>query len=360
MGKSDTYTEIAQEKFPRVIARLNASPIDKKYKDEIIQWIVYMTVRLGLSETTINHYANYAHEFLQWLHDKSIVLDAHNAEKSNPIEDWMSDLYLGKGNSPVTRNGKLAALKSYFDWRERFSRGQNIARLLRSAKQKKPLPRKFTETQLTRLFNAPDRKTVQGARDYAMLLLMYSTGARRSEVANLTFDQLVLKKEVGYVCLYGKGARERIVSFNQQTVDALQAWSAVRNTLDFLVDHDALWIALTGPTRGRMLNHDAVNRLMKRMAKKAGIPDAEAWAHKMRSTCATALYDAGLDLLEIRKFLGHMRLETTDRYIDISDRQLKARIPAAHVEALLAGGNVVAMPRYVQQHTNRRRVKRST
>lgn len=359
MVKFDSYIEIVNEKYSRLVARLYACGIAEKYKEEIMQWVVYMTVRLGLSETTINNYARYAHAFLLWLQENDIILEASEAVESNPIEKWMSVLYLDRGNSPATRNGKLAALKSYFEWRERFSRGKNLARSLRSAKQQKPIPRRFTDAQLTRLFNATDRKTVQGCRDYAMLLFMYSTGARRSEVASLTIEQLILRKEVGYVRLYGKGARERIVSFNQQTVDALQSWLVMRDSLNFVLDHDALWISLRGANRGHMLNHDMVNKLMKRTAKNAGIPDSEAWAHKMRSTCATALYDSGLDLLEIRKFLGHARLETTDRYIDVSDRQLKARIPAERVEALLTPNNVTSMPRYAKRHLSRRCVKSS-
>ncbi len=168
--------------------------------------------------------------------------------------------------------------------------------------------------------STPDRHHSQGRRDYAMLLFLYNTGARASEAAAVTVGDLTLDASLS-VRLLGKGRKTRICPLWSHTADVLR---------------DILATRIAGPkdvpvflnVRGQPLTRYGIHTLVARTVKKAAtttpsLKKKRISPHTMRHSTAVHLLQAGVDINTIRAWLGHVSLETTNRYAEI-DLEMKA------------------------------------
>jgi site-specific recombinase XerD len=249
----------------------------------------------------------------------------------------MQRLYLEHRESARTRDIRLTAVRQFFAWRERCGLGLSPARMVKGPKKPKPEPRKYSMPQLRAMFVTLNREKAQGIRDYAILLFFLATGARREEVAEINLTQLALQQRVGMVKLSGKGAKERTLSFEGEAVSALLEWLAVRDSMD-VIDTEAVFLGMTGPSKGRRLNKSGLHGVIARAQKiaKLKLPEGSA-LHMLRSTYATRLYDECGDIEVVRIAMGHDDINTTRRYIAISDRQLRTRISSDFLTDITGG-----------------------
>jgi integrase/recombinase XerD len=170
------------------------------------------------------------------------------------------------------------------------------------------------------LLAAPNQTSRLGARDHTLLLFMYNSGARASEVAQLTVGDLRLhEKSQSFVQLHGKGDKIRFCPLWASTVAALKPLVKGRN------DSEYVFQSRTGQPMTRFGVHDIVTR----HAKLAGVHCAEprekrVVPHTIRHTTATHLLRAGVDINTIRRWLGHVSIDTTNIYAE-SDMEMKAK-----------------------------------
>jgi len=229
-----------------------------------------------------------------------------------------------RGNSVRTRNARLAAIHSFV----RFVALQEPA-LSATCQRVLAIPTKKAErkliTSLDRgeqeaLLAAPDRKTSLGRRDHAIIMLLFQTGLRVSELRDLRCEDVVLSTGAHVRCR-GKGRKERCTPLTRDTVAVLKAWLAERAGLP------------TDPAfpsrRGAVLSRDAVERLVTKYADVAAItcPSLRAkrvTPHVLRHTTAVSLLQAGNDRAVIALWLGHESIETTQMYLD-ADLTMKER-----------------------------------
>ena len=240
------------------------------------------------------------------------------------ISGFLDHLEHQRGNSPRTRNARLAAIHSLFRYASLRcpERAETIARVLAIPPKRydKALVTWLTEPELAALLAAPDRSTWAGRRDHALILLAAQTGLRISELTALTIADAHLGTGAHVSCT-GKGRKDRITPLTTGTVAVLHAWLAERGGQP----GQPLF-----PTRtGGRLSRDAIeHRLAKHTtAAAARSPSLRAktvTAHTLRHTAAMRLLHAGTDTSVIALWLGHEQAETTQIYLH-ADLALKER-----------------------------------
>ncbi len=225
----------------------------------------------------------------------------------------------GVKRSTVAR--KLAALRSFFRYLKRLGKvAGNPAEAVSTPRQERRLPKQLSVGEMSQLLEMPDDSAPLGARDRAILELLYASGLRVSELTALEFDDLDLSE--GMVRVRGKGRKERLVPVGSQAVKAIRRYLRRRSELEPRPGSgkDALFLNF----RGTRLNVRSVRRLLNHALESAAIT-RKISPHVLRHSFATHLLDAGADLRSIQELLGHASLSTTQKYTHVStDRLLKA------------------------------------
>jgi len=245
------------------------------------------------------------------------------------VRGFLLHLEQARGNAVATRNQRLAAIHALF----RFV-GRQVPELVDHAAQVQGVPLRRTappampyleQAELDALLAAPARRRPQGQRDYALLLFLYNTGARAAEAARATVGDLDLGL-TPCVRLRGKGDKSRVCPLWPHTVTVLRSLLGAR---------------LDGPpeapvfvnVRGAPLTRFGIHTLVERTAARAAaavpsLREKRVSPHTLRHTTAVHLLRAGVDINTIRAWLGHVSLETTNRYAEV-DLETKAKALAA-------------------------------
>jgi site-specific recombinase XerD len=181
---------------------------------------------------------------------------------------------------------------------------------LKKIKRKRQLPKSFSREEIMNILNQ-----ITNRKHYTMIALMYSSGLRVSEVINLR----VMDVDFESLCLYvrsGKGKKDRVTVFSSKLKDSLMLYCANKNQED--------WLFLSG---NRSRYHVRTLQLaFEKAALKARL-SKKGSCHTLRHSFATHLLEDGVDLLTIKKLLGHKSLQTTLRYVhvlSIKERKIKS------------------------------------
>jgi site-specific recombinase XerD len=240
------------------------------------------------------------------------------------IAGFLDHLEKERGNSPRTRNARLAAIHSMFSYAalQHPEHADTIARVLAIPAKRfdRALVTWLTEPEVDALLAAPDKSTWAGRRDHAMIALAAQTGLRISELTGLAIGDLHLGTGPHVSC-HGKGRKERITPLARPVITVLRAWIAER--------HDDPDQPLFPNRTGGRLSRDAVE---KRLAQhvttaEAGCPSLKpknVTAHTLRHTAAMRLLHAGVDTSVIALWLGHEQADTTQIYLH-ADLALKEK-----------------------------------
>ncbi|MGH2843624.1 MAG: tyrosine-type recombinase/integrase [Solirubrobacteraceae bacterium] len=234
------------------------------------------------------------------------------------ITAFLDHLEQQRGNTPRTRNTRLAAIRSLY----RFAilrhpeHAELIARVLAipSKRTQRPVVCYLNRGEIDALLRAPDRDLWLGRRDHAMLLVMITTGLRVSELTGLSCTDLQLGQGACLHC-HGKGRKDRISPLTKQTAAVLRVWLRERAGRP----EDPLF-----PTRrGKRLSRDAVEDLLAKhiATAAAGCPSLtrkNVTPHVLRHTTAMQLLDAGNDITVIALWLGHESIQSTQTYLHAS------------------------------------------
>ena len=272
-----------------------------------------------VSLQTIASYRDTFRLLLQFVHRQSGIQPSslRLSDLAAPtVLQFLDDLEHHRHNCIRTRNLRLAAIHTFF----RFVAFQ-VPMCLDLATQVLAIPVKRTDHKLvgslTReeieaILAAPDRASWTGRRDYALLLTIYNSGARVSEVTALHQNQVQFGCRT-YLAITGKGRKERTLPLWNTTSSILQTWFQ-ELTLQS--------IAIASPNRrGGSLSRDGVDYILKSATAKASLKCPSLCGkpvspHTLRHTTAMHLLQAGVDISVIALWLGHESLETTHVYIE--------------------------------------------
>jgi len=218
-------------------------------------------------------------------------------------------------NAIVSRNLRLTAIRSFFRFlalRDPACAGTATRVLAIPAKRTDCKVREYlTREEMEAILATLDQKEWLGRRNYALLLTMYNTGARVSEMAALRQNQVSLGSK-GHVQLYGKGRKERRVPLWSRTTQVLKAWFAELTQTGATVAFPT-W-------QGESLSRFAIHLLVQKAAHHAAVhcpslKRKKVSPHQIRHGTAMALLESGVDLAVIALWLGHESIETTNVYL---------------------------------------------
>ncbi|MCM1108979.1 MAG: site-specific tyrosine recombinase XerD [Clostridium sp.] len=202
--------------------------------------------------------------------------------------------------------------------------------LLESPKIGRRLPDVLTLEEINLLIGSVDLSKEEGHRDKAILEMLYSCGLRVSELCNLCMSNLYLDE--GFVRVFGKGDKERIVPLSPQAKKELDFWFVDRNRIEPKSGHeDYVFLSLRRRTR---LSRITVFHLIKELAFVCGLQKTIS-PHTFRHSFATHLLEGGANLRAIQAMLGHENIATTEVYMHIDRRRLREEILEHHPRNLL-------------------------
>lgn len=231
-------------------------------------------------------------------------------EHVNAIRSALTD----RGYAPASVNRHLAAVRGVLKecWRLGLMSAENYQRAIdvEPAKGSRlPAGRALSGDELRRLFEACADGTRLGARNAALLAVLYAAGLRRSEIVGLSFGDWNAAESA--LKVRGKGNRERLVYLNNGSLSAFEAWLAIRGQADAA---EPVFVALdhTDELTERRLVPQTIFDTLKALGRKAGI-DAFS-PHDLRRSFISDLLDAGADIATVQRMAGHAKIETTARY----------------------------------------------
>jgi integrase/recombinase XerC len=215
-----------------------------------------------------------------------------------------------RGAAPLTLRRKYACISSFFGFLQDMGYAQaNPARRLPLPRVSQPVPVCLTEEMAQRLIAAADSPWTRAA-----VVLLLSTGIRRSEAVGITLDDLDLEER--QLLIRGKGDKERVVPLTEQAVEAIQAYLPHRTKTQSRHLFVSTW-------KGQPIHGRCINRMLKTVIEKAGLEGQGITPHKLRHTFATHLIRNGTDVRTVQELLGHADIQTTARYLH-SDTRTKA------------------------------------
>ncbi len=277
------------------------------------QFIAHLKVERGLAPNTVQAYSRDLLRFLEFLDDLG----------RKPQEATQEDVlaFVGSLKKRVSTRSSarnLSAVRMFF----RFLVSEGIitaspARLVESPKLPVRLPGIISPEDVERLLNEPDTAKPAGARDRAMLELLYATGLRVSELIGLRLHNLNL--EAGFVRILGKGSKERVVPMGDKAKEALQEYLSGRRA-SLLKKRTSSFVFLN--SRGRPLTRQGFWKLIKQYGRSAGIRGSIT-PHGLRHAFASHLLEGGADLRSVQIMLGHEDISTTQIYTHVTREHLK-------------------------------------
>lgn len=232
------------------------------------------------------------------------------------VTRFLSHLEKERGNGARTRNARLAALHSFFQYTA-FREPAHAALIQRvlaipHKRYEKKLIAFLTRPEFEALVESPDQETELGRRDRALLLLAIQAGLRVSEITHLRLADVRLDRGGAHVHCRGKGRKERVTPLTAHTVKALRAYLKGRSEEP---DRPLFLSRL-----GKEMSRDAVERLIERHRVRAAekcpaLATKRISPHVLRHTNAMLLLESGIDRSVIALWLGHESVETTDIYL---------------------------------------------
>ena len=245
------------------------------------------------------------------------------------LRGWLGVLSRTHAASSIAR--KVAALRSWLRWlRRRGHIASSPGDELATPKVRRALPTLLSVDAAQEVVESVDAETTRGARDRAILELLYGSGLRVSELCALDLEAVDLVQASARV--FGKGSKERMVPLGGKCVHALERWLEQRPKMvhprSGKQDPRAVFLAIRGGRIGRR----AVQQIVQSCGM-IGAGRADLHPHALRHTCATHLLDGGADLRAIQELLGHASLSTTQRYAHVSVEHLMRVYDVAHPHA---------------------------
>ena len=176
----------------------------------------------------------------------------------------------------------------------------------------------LTHEEVQAILRIPDKRTLQGKRDYALLLTLFTSGLRKAELCGCKIKNLMTYRNQPMIEVLGKGKKTRRIPLKIEVLQAIKDyWKSEDNIKD---SESAMFYTLGkhGPYQSRPLTSAAVDKLIHAVAKKALIKK-RFHPHVCRHTFATTLLDSGTDLKTVQNLMGHSHIRTTEVYLHTSD-----------------------------------------
>jgi len=280
----------------------------------IDEFLDYLAVECGLAANSISAYRRDLAHFSACLTARG--KSAFREVRARDIVGFLThEKARGLSSSSISR--ALAAVRMLFKFLVVEGHvPKNVASTLESPHLWRRLPDVLDVGDVEKLLAAPDLSKPLGVRDRAIIEVMYATGARVSETADLKLESVNF--DFQFLRCFGKGSKERVVPIGRRAVDALRQYVAdVRPRLDKRAS-PLLFLSKSG----RRLGREAIWARVRKHALIAGLRKKVS-PHTLRHSFATHLLQGGADLRSVQEMLGHANIATTQIYTHVDKERLK-------------------------------------
>lgn len=288
----------------------------------------------GFSSRTVTAYITDITQFVAYYQENN-----GRAPRTDRITHHDLRAFLGHcvsaGLSAGSLRRKISSLRAFFRYlqRRRFREDDPTA-LLASPRKRHSIPAVVDERSIAQMMELPDRTTLTGLRDRAILELLYGTGIRLSELVSLSVRDLW--SDADTIRIHGKGNKERLVPWSGQAKRAYRDYLKERFSLPSTRDGEqlrrvahlpAFSAKADKPISARTVQR-IVSRYLGRVSRRIGLS-----VHSLRHAFATHLLDNGADLRAVQEMLGHESLSTTQIYTHVTTARLREAYEKAHPRA---------------------------
>ncbi|MFW5961995.1 MAG: tyrosine-type recombinase/integrase [bacterium] len=289
----------------------------------------YLTIERGYSELTIEEYTRDLLALKSYLINKLNYPEEFYLEKINKLDvsEFLGDIILEHDNSPVTRNRKLYALRSFFKYliKNEFIEKDPTATIEASKTEKKAEPIYLKLQDAKKFIQAIENLegNINKKRDIAIIKLFLYSGLRISELVSLDSDDI--DYESTSIKFFGKGNKERRVPLHSDVIKSIEEYLSERSEIK--AKNEDAQRALFLSRHGKRISVRSIQIFVKKYAKLANVRQAnKITPHKLRHTFATMLYHQTKDLKILQDLLGHADISTTQIYTHTDAEQRQSAI----------------------------------
>ncbi|WP_273353779.1 site-specific tyrosine recombinase XerD [Corynebacterium resistens] len=291
----------------------------------IHRWRRHLQTERNVSAHTLSNYQRDIDRYQEWLGEREIA-----DVTSNDIEQhlvWLQNDEPGhKGIARSSAARALASIRSLHDFGEREKLlPSNVAATVPVPKRGSSIPKALTVEQVSSLLDATPNDAAASLvdiRDRAVLEMLYSTGARISELLALDVDDVDQGERM--VLVRGKGAKERLVPLGSPASEALEQYVVRARPAMNKKGSPALFLNMRGGRMGRQSGFKTVMQA----AERAGLPPVNP--HALRHSFATHLLQGGADVRVVQELLGHSSVATTQIYTKVTADHLREMWATSH------------------------------
>jgi integrase len=290
------------------------NPIDQYVAD----WLASKSAKSG-SEKTSKAYVDTMADFRAALAERGADLLSDPALVAMTAEQWAMSSKTGRTVKPATFNQRLAIVSSFYDFygKKAVLAGRAIPNPISAVDRRKVQAYASAQplNDLDKRLKAIDRNTLQGKRDYALLIVLAMTGRRLSEVASLKRENLVIQgKEVTIYFSKVKGGKEMKDLLKGKSAAVLLDWlqAYYGDNLDVIPPDSPLWVDLSHSAKSKGTRPISIKSVANICEKYLGTSKV----HALRHTFAVLMERAGAPISEIQRRLGHESAATTSLYLE--------------------------------------------
>lgn len=284
-------------------------------------YVRYLRLERNLSPNTIEAYRNDLAHLEAFMMRNNLKLEDVTLEQLHTFAASLHEY----GITPRSQARVLSGVRSFFRFLVLDGVVENDpTELLEWPSLPEHLPVVLTLEEIDRIEDSIDLSKAEGARNRAIIEVLFSCGLRVSELVNMKLSDLYLEDRV--LLVRGKGNKERLVPVSNKAITDLKRWFFDRNLMKIKPGEDD-YVFLN--RRGAHLTRTMILIMVKRQAEEAGIKKTIS-PHTFRHSFATALLQGGADLRSIQAMLGHEKIDTTLVYTHISNEQLRKAILEHH------------------------------
>lgn len=295
----------------KTVAAYNSMMGERKITKELFnEWLRYIDVR----PKTVQTYTRAIKQFLLWMTENDISRPARDDVITYRDE-------LKAGHKPNTVQAYMAAIKQFFHWTSIQGIYPDISLHIKGMKIDRGFKKDYlTSRQAAKLLQTVDRSTTKGLRDYAVLVLMLTTGLRTIEVCRANVEDLSTLGNSTILRLQGKGRDEKneLVKVEQHTEDAIRAYLKTRKDVKA---GSPLFPSIANRNPGGRMTTRSLSRLVKERLADANLVSDRLTAHSLRHTTATLNLLLGASPQETQQLLRHANLNTTMIYSHALERE---------------------------------------
>lgn len=279
----------------------------------------------GMSEHTVRAYKNDLTLFCEWLSENGIfeAIELDSLSHAKIRSYWAKRR--NEGLCALSMKRGQSALRGFFKYAMRRKEiTKNVAETMESPKTRRGLPKALSENITETFLNAPDKSTLMGLRDRAILETIYGSGLRVSEAADLTYENIDFSNQIARIT--GKGNKTRLVPMTPSSCGAIKTYLEARNSKMPLFK-DVKYIFLN--KSGAPLTTRSIGRMINKYTLQSALM-LHVTPHQFRHSFATHLLNNGADIRAVQEMLGHANLSTTQIYTQISKEKLMQTYQLCH------------------------------